>query len=144
MKKYIGVILKGFLAVILLLVIFFTVTSLISSWVFAKQQFSQYWYYLITLAIGFGIQVGLYSFLRQSIKEKASGGVLAATGTTSTLAMISCCAHYLANILPIIGIGGLVAFVAQYQVKLFWVGILFNIAGIIFISWRIRKFLRGV
>ena len=140
MNKNIRALFVGFSGAVALLAIFFAIAGLISSFESAKQQFIQYWYYIITLAIGFGIQVGLYVFLRQSIKEKASPGVLAATGTTSTLAMISCCAHYLVNILPIVGISGFVAIVAQYQIQLFWVGILFNLAGIIFISWRIVKF----
>lgn len=71
MKKNIRSLLIGFLGAAALLAIFFTVSSLISSFEFAKQQFSQYWYYIIALAIGFGIQVGLYSFLRQLIKEKS-------------------------------------------------------------------------
>ena len=65
---------------------------------------------------------------------------LAATGTTSTLAMISCCAHYLANIVPILGIAGALSIVAQYQIKIFWIGLFFNILGIVFITDKIIKF----
>lgn len=60
-----------------------------------------------------------------------------ASGTTSTAAMISCCAHYLANVLPVIGAAGVVTLVAQYQVELFWVGLGFNAAGIVFIGSRV-------
>ena len=52
---------------------------------------------------------------------------------TSTGAMI-CCAHYLVNILPILGVTGFVSIISQYQIKLFWIGIVFNIAGIIYIA----------
>ncbi|MFA5821378.1 MAG: hypothetical protein WC873_04785, partial [Candidatus Gracilibacteria bacterium] len=55
-------------------------------------------------------------------------------------AMISCCAHYLVNILPVLGATGLVAMVAQYQVDLFWVAILFNLLGIAYISNKIYEF----
>ena len=42
--------------------------------------------------------------------------------------MVSCCAHYLANVAPVLGAAGLVAFAAQFQVELFWVGLAFNAA----------------
>jgi len=51
--------------------------------------------------------------------------------------MLACCTHYIANILPVIGAAGAVTLVAQYQVELFWVGLAFNLAGIIFIGSRI-------
>src|SRR3989338_7470026 len=38
------------------------------------------------------------------------------------------------------GVTGLATFAAQYQVKLFWVGIFFNIAGIVYMINRIIKF----
>lgn len=134
---------KGILGALSLLGIFLIVAGLISGLEFTVEQFLKYWYYIIALAIGFGVQIGLYSYLRQLIKEKASGRILAATGASSTLAMISCCAHYLANILPIVGIGGFISLVAQYQIQLFWLGIVFNLAGIIFIYSRLRLFLKG-
>jgi len=65
---------------------------------------------------------------------------VAATGTTSALAMISCCAHYLANIVPILGIAGVLSIVAQYQIKIFWIGLFSNILGIVFITDKIIKF----
>ena len=142
MSKVLKPVFIVFLASIILLLVFFIIAILVSGWFFARQQFSQYWYYLVTLAIGFGIQVGLFSYFKTLI-QRASKKILAVTGTTSTLAMISCCSHYLANILPIVGISGLVAFVAQYQLEFFWVGIVFNLTGIIFIAYRIRKFLQG-
>lgn len=142
-SKITKAILIGFFASILLLIFNVAVVSLLSGFAFAFEQFTRYWYYIIALSVGFGVQVGLYSFLRQEVKEKASGKVLAATGATSTLAMISCCAHYLVNILPIVGISGFVAVIAQFQIQLFWVGIIFNIAGIIFIISRIKKFSKG-
>jgi len=65
--------------------------------------------------------------------------VVAASGTTSTLAMISCCAHYLTNVAPVLGATGLVAFAAQFQVELFWVGLAFNLAGIGYVGNKLFK-----
>ena len=51
--------------------------------------------------------------------------------------MISCCTHYLANALPVLGATGLVALVAQYQLELFWLGLAFNLAGVLYIGSKV-------
>ena len=131
----------GFMGTTALLVVYFSVVSLISSWPFALDQFSQFWYFIVSLAIGFGIQISLYAYLKNAVHQKnASAGVLAVSGTTSTAAMLSCCAHYLANILPIIGATGIIGLIGQYQVEFFWVGLAFNIAGIAYISRKVIIF----
>lgn len=123
-------VLYGILASSALLGIYFSVLTLISGWSFAQSQFASFWYFIVSLAVGFGIQIGLYSHLRGLVNGIGGGKMLGVTGTTSTAAMISCCTHYLSNLLPILGVAGVVTFVAQYQTELFWVGILFNLGGI--------------
>jgi Cu+-exporting ATPase len=51
--------------------------------------------------------------------------------------MVSCCTHYLVNLVPILGAAGLVTFVSQYQVQFFWVGLAFNAAGLAYIGKRL-------
>jgi P-type Cu+ transporter len=133
----------GTLAFGLLLMLYFVVLTLVSGWKFTLDQFSQFWYYIVPLAAGFGLQVALFTRLREVVLGPAgSRGVVAASGTTSTAAMISCCAHYLANIAPVLGATGLVTFATQYQVEFFWVGLAFNAAGIAYIAnnlWNATK-----
>ena len=119
--------------------VYFAIVSFISGWSFAVDQFAQFRYFIVALALGFGIQIGLYAYLRSAIYHNASKGAVAVSGITSTVAMVSCCAHYLANILPIIGIAGVVSIIGQYQVELFWVGLAANAAGIVYITRQIKK-----
>ena len=132
----------GILGIVLLLATFFGVVSLISGWSFALSQFYAFWYFIVSLALGFGIQVGLYAYLKRSIQTPAGPDkkILAVSGTTSTAAMISCCAHYLTNILPIIGTAGIIGLIGQYQVEFFWLGLIFNLAGIVYIAGKVIKF----
>ena len=119
---------RGILAFLTLLSIYFLILTLISGWNFTLEQFSQFWYYILLLALGFGVQFSLYSYLKGVVKQKAtSGKVLTTTGATSTGAMISCCAHYLVNLLPILGVTGIITFISQYQVQFFWLGLFFNL-----------------
>lgn len=125
----------GVLAFGALLAVYFSALTLVSGWSFTVSQFSDFWYYIVPLAAGFGVQVALYMRLRQVIsRSRESGTVVAASGTTSAAAMVSCCAHYLANVAPVLGATGLVTFATQYQVEFFWVGIAFNAAGIAYIA----------
>ncbi|WP_435626493.1 hypothetical protein [Candidatus Ferrigenium straubiae] len=133
----------GAAALVLLLAVYFGVVSLISGVDFAFEQFAKFWYFIVLLALGFGIQVGLYTYLRNLAgRHGASGKVVAVSGTTSTAAMVSCCAHYLTNILPILGVTGFLTVVAEYQIELFWVGLAFNAAGIFYVVSRVIKFSR--
>ena len=134
-------ILYGILASSILLGVYFLVLTLVSGWSFTKEQFADYWYFVVSLAVGFGIQIALYQYIKNLVHSgKGMGKVVGVSGTTSTVAMISCCAHYLVNLVPILGVTGLATFAAQYQVKLFWVGILFNLVGMAYMISRIYKF----
>ncbi len=134
----------GMLAALILLGFYFGVLTLVSGWDFTREQFVAYWPFVVALAVGFGIQVGLFVYLRKAIDAVASGGVVAATGTTSGAAMISCCTHYLVNLLPALGATGLVSFIGQYQTELFWFGIAANLAGIAYVGSRVISFTRAM
>ncbi len=127
----------GVTATVALLGIYAGVLSFISGWDFAVSQFTTFWYFVLPLAIGFGLQVGLYVYLRQLATHDSGGRVVATSGATSTASMISCCAHYLANILPVIGAAGIVTVIAEYQVELFWLGLAFNAAGLGYILSKV-------
>lgn len=130
----------GTIAFVLMLAVFFGVVSLVSGWAFTLEQFVEFRVFIIALALGFGVQVGLYTALRQLVgQQKTSNKMVAASGTTSTAAMISCCAHYLVNVLPVLGVTGFVTVVAQYQVELFWLGLAFNLGGILYIAPKVAK-----
>jgi len=124
----------------ILLALYFGVLTLVSGWSFTLEQFREFWFYIVPLAAGLGLQVALFLKLREVVsRAKEAGTVIAASGTTSTAAMISCCAHYLANVAPVLGATGLVAFAAQFQVELFWVGLAFNAAGIAYVGTKLWK-----
>lgn len=134
-------VIKGITAFLILLAVYFLVLTIVSGWKFTWEQFTQFWYYILLLALGFGVQFGLYSYLKGAVKQQASTGqVLATTGATSTTAMISCCAHYLTNILPVLGVTGIITFIGQYQIQFFWAGLFFNFLGIIYIGNKILGF----
>lgn len=125
-----------------LLALYFGLLTLVSGWAFTLDQFQQFGRFIVALSVGFGAQVGLFTYLRRAVHAAQSGKVMAVTGTTSGAAMVSCCAHYLVNLLPALGATGLVSLVGQYQVELFWVGLASNLAGLAYMSYRLAAFIK--
>jgi Cu+-exporting ATPase len=130
----------GLAASAILLAVYFGLVGLVSGLDFALDQFVTYWYFITGLSAGFGVQIGMYTYLKRVVQHQGpSGKVVAVSGATSTAAMISCCAHYLTNILPVLGATGLVTLAAQYQVEFFWLGLAFNGAGILYIAPKVAQ-----
>ncbi len=127
----------GLLATLILLSVYFGIVTLVSGWKFTLRQFDQYWYFVVSLAVGFGVQVGLFTYLKTL--QKSSRGVVTVSGTTTTISMLSCCSHYVANLVPLLGVAGALTLIGQYQIELFWVGLVANLLGIIYMSNKIFK-----
>lgn len=120
-------ILYGILAGVVLLLFYLGVVSLFQGIEFAFLNLRSLWYLIFPLAIGFGVQIGLYSSIRHSASVT---GTAAATGGISAGSMLACCSHFLLNIIPIAGISGLAVFLVRYQPAFLGVGIVSNVIGI--------------
>jgi copper chaperone CopZ len=108
---------------------------LTSDWSNAVYQFSDYRWWIAALAVGLGIQVGLFVRMRQAaagLRLKGAASGMAASGGVSGVAMAICCSHYLAAVLPLIGLPFLYTAVAgleQYQTQFFTLGVISNLLG---------------
>lgn len=124
-----------------LLIIYFAVLSWVNSLSHALEQFSEMWYWILILVIGFGIQLGLYSYIRFNIGKKVSGATaeVATAGGISTGSMIACCAHHFTDILPIVGLSAAAIFLVKYQLPFILLGIFSNLVGITMMLHIIQK-----
>ncbi len=110
--------------------------TLTSDWYYARSQFVEYGIWILSLAVGLGVQATLFSLYRawhRGESMKAAKYSLAASGGISTTAMAACCAHYLVIILPVLGLPFLsaaAASLAGYQTYFFLAGVLSNLFGI--------------
>ena len=128
----------GLLAVLGLLAFYLGIITLAQGWIHALEQRAEDRWFVGAIASGFGTQVGLFTYLKSLHAQAAAGGVAASTGT-STAAMLACCAHHLADILPIVGLSGAAIFLNAYKTPLLWVGILMNLIGIVYLLRKIRQ-----
>ena len=83
----------GVLASFAIVGIYLGMNTLTSDWYFARVQFSEYRWWIISLAIGIGIQVTLFTLLRVHLrgrKKTAAKSSMAASGGVSVVAMMAC------------------------------------------------------
>jgi hypothetical protein len=121
-----------------LLVFYLTVITLAQDWSHATAQLAEDRWFIAVIALGFGTQVGLFTYLRRLQAQMAAGGVVASTGTSSA-AMLACCAHHLAEVLPIIGLSGAAIFLNAYKAQLLWLAIAMNVGGVIYLLHKVRE-----
>ena len=98
------------------------------------------WYLLAAIVAGFGTQVALTVELRR--RHRLSHSALAAGGTgtgASAVGMVACCAHHLAELLPVLGATGAAAFLLDWRVPFMVAGIAINALGIAATARRLRR-----
>ena len=104
------------------------------------DQVAADWYLLLPIVTGFGVQIGLLVELRT--RRKARGAAAAAVGAgagASTVGMVSCCAHHLADLVPFVGATAAAAFLYDYRLAFMLTGLGFNAVGISLAVRRLRR-----
>jgi len=127
----------GLAGALLLSTLYFGIVSIAESPQHALDLFWQDRWLVIPLIAGFGMQSALYVILKKRlfvpISNVGPSGVLTgAGGATSTLAMVACCAHHVADVLPILGLTAAATFLAEYQTAFMLVGLGTTLLGILF------------
>lgn len=97
--------------------------------------------FVALISVGFGTQIGLFSYVRLLQRELARESVaLTSAGTAaSSVSMVACCAHHLADVLPIVGISGLAVFLVEFRAPIMIGGLATNAAGIALMLRELRR-----
>lgn len=117
-----------------LLALYAVTMALLSGLDAAIEQFRALWWLMVPLSIGFGIQVGLYTKLKQK-----TAAALATSGTSAGVGMLACCAHHAVDVLPIVGLSALATLLIQYQKPILIVSIGINSIGILYMLSQLRR-----
>jgi hypothetical protein len=123
----------GLVGAALLVGLYLGLVTWAQDWTHARDLLWDDRYFVSAIAAGFGTQIGLYIYLRQAVRRRqmAAPGVVTAVGAgTSSAAMIACCAHHLADVLPLVGLSGLAVFLGDYRLPLMILGIGVNAIGV--------------
>jgi len=126
----------GLIGIIFLTGLYFGIMSWAEGF---KSAWGLFWYdrwIVIPIIFGFGIQAAIYAVLKFRLfvpvsATGPSGALMGASGTTSTVAMLACCAHHVTDVLPILGLTAAATFLGRYRLALMWGGLGMTVAGII-------------
>ncbi len=115
--------------------VYFGIVSWAESPQHAAELFWQDRFIVIPIILGFGVQAALYTVLKKRLfvpvaTTGPSGKLMGTGGTTSTVAMVACCAHHVTDVLPILGLTAAAAFLAEYRVAFMLVGLSTTLLGI--------------
>lgn len=131
----------------LLTAVYLGIVSVAESPEHALDLFWQDRWIVIPIILGFGVQVALYTVLKKRLflpvaATGPSGKLVGAGGTTSTVAMVACCAHHVTDALPVLGLTAAATFLAEYRTLFMLVGLGTTLLGIIvmlFILYKERR-----
>ena len=113
------------------------------SWAHLRDQARTDWAYLLFIIAGFAVQVALLTELRRRHRlNRATASASGAGAGASTIGMVACCAHHLADLLPVLGATGAATFLTDQQTPVMVVGITITAAGVTIAARRLRKLLR--
>lgn len=134
----------GFLATLALVSLYFVIMRAGSgSWDYTISELIRLRYFIASLLVGFGIQIGLFSYLKSCAKmTKLASGTTVTGATTSSVAMLACCAHHITDVIPLIGLSALSLVLVKYQVWFLSLGIASNLVGISLMGrqiWRMKR-----
>jgi hypothetical protein len=127
----------GILGAFVLTTIYFGIVTWAESFDHAMEFFWKDRWIVIPIILGFGIQVALYTIIKLKLflpvdKKGLSSASVGATGSTSTIAMVACCAHHVTDVLPILGLTAAATFLAKYRLVFMGVGLGTTFLGIIY------------
>lgn len=119
------------------------IVTLAQGWEHAARLLLGDWYLVALIVAGFGVQVGLFTYVRTGMHARhvdRSAKVLAGAGTgTSTVSMLACCAHHVTDVLPLVGLSGAAVFLNTYRTPLMLLGVATNVVGILVMLRLIRR-----
>ncbi|QGG94131.1 hypothetical protein [Actinomarinicola tropica] len=102
------------------------------------------WYLLVPIIAGFGVQVALMIELRHRHRMHAQAMAAGGAGAgASTAGMVACCAHHIAELVPLLGATGAAAFLTDWRIAFMVVGIGINALAIAISARRLRQFTTG-
>jgi hypothetical protein len=133
----------GLLGALGLTALYLGIVTLAESSAHALDLFREDAPYVVPIILGFGAQVGLFTHLKLGLHlpdgARTAGALTGASGGTSTVAMVACCAHHLTDVLPIIGLSAAATFLAEYKFWFMAVGLAMNFVGIAVMLRLLRR-----
>jgi len=87
--------------------------------------------FVLAIALGFGVQVGLFAELHAThARGRRTGALTAAGAGAGAAAMLACCSHHLVDVLPLVGLSAATVVLNDYRAPLLAISLGMNALGI--------------
>lgn len=130
----------GVLAAVALASFYAVVLVASAGWIHLGEALDRDGWLVLPLTLGFGVQVALLVEARR--RHRAAHDVTAVAGAgagTSAVGMVACCAHHLADLLPLAGLSGAATFLTAQQRTLLWVAAAMTAGGVWLAALQLRR-----
>ena len=125
----------GLFGAAILVLIYLGIVWWAQDWSHAVELLSQDRIFVGAIATGFGVQIGLYAYLRlvvhHGVRMAAPTAAVGVGTGTSSVAMVACCLHHVTDVLPIVGLSGAAIFLNDYRVLFMAGGLMVNGIGVL-------------
>lgn len=130
----------GLLAAAVLATFYAAVLALSAGWRHLGDALGRDWLLVLPLTVGFGVQAAILVEVRSRYKAAQSvTAVVGAGAGTSAIGMVACCAHHLADLVPLVGLSGAATFLIAQQRTLMWIALVMTAAGVLMASRELRR-----
>lgn len=129
----------GVVAAALLASFYVAVLAGSAGWDHLGDTLGRDWWLVLPLTVGFGVQV---AFLVEVRRRRAAHDVTAVAGAgagTSAVGMVACCAHHIADLVPLVGLSGAATFLTAQQRTLMWIAVAMTAAGVWLSARQLRR-----
>lgn len=129
---------RGATASGLLAAFYVAVLSASGGWQHLVDQTRTDWWLLTPIVLSFGTQVALTVELRHRHRAHRLTATTGAGTGASAIGMVACCAHHLADLVPLLGAAGIAGFLFDWRIPLMTAGLAVNLAAIAIAARRLN------
>ena len=105
-----------------------TVLAWAGGWPHLVDQARRDWWLLAPIIVVFGVQVAVTVELRHRHRVEHLAMTSGTGGAASAVGMIACCAHHIADVLPIVGTAGIAGSLFEWRIQLMAGGLAVSVA----------------
>lgn len=114
-----------------------------AGWSHLVDQASTDWWLLAPIIVAFGAQVALTAELRHRHRAHHLATTTGAGAGASAVGMVACCAHHLAELVPVLGAAGMAGFLLDWRIPLMLGGLAVNLVALAIAGRRLLHLTSG-
>ena len=128
----------GAVASLALATFYVAVLATAGGWEHLADQAVTDWWLLVPIIVAFGAQVSFTVALRARHRAHLAATTGAGTGA-SAVGMVACCAHHLADLVPLLGTAGVAGVLFDWRIPLMAFGLAVNLVAVSVAARRLSR-----